>query len=184
LEPVGRLGAGPAAAYDDMQRSALGFSIEGHPDAIFDGAYSHHADHDGSMVLKSKKDMYCYYYRPKKQWLISDRFTPDSDVCSAAIGSVYNSVPEGAQPWQCLDLRGVGFVTKELTVQMLVRRPTCAPRAGRRWCPFVSDGAHARFRGRPRTSLRLSVVSTTGAQPRARRKLRLMRRRRQKPLRQ
>ena len=28
MEPAGRLGAGPAAAHDDMQRSALGFSIE------------------------------------------------------------------------------------------------------------------------------------------------------------
>ena len=65
-------------------RANLIYEIQGHPDATFDGLYSHSSDHNGSPVLKSERGMYCYRNTPEHPWLLNDEFTPYSDACVAS----------------------------------------------------------------------------------------------------
>eukprot|EP01046_Picozoa_sp_COSAG06_P064702 COSAG06_NODE_15577_length_1060_cov_16.219563_2_plen_170_part_01 len=46
----------------------LGFALEGHPDANFNGAYRKVSEHKGWPVLRNGAGMFCYRYEPTDRW--------------------------------------------------------------------------------------------------------------------
>ena len=105
---------------------AKAVSIEGHPQASFNGVYTHDSTHEGWPVLKNASGNYCYRYTPLDKWFLSGTFTPDEDRCIAAIAAKEGPLPVGAHTWQVPDDSGTRFVAGTLTVGLLVR-PLPAP---------------------------------------------------------
>ena len=98
---------------------AKAVSIEGHPDAAFNGLYTHDSTHEGWPVLKNARGMYCYRRSTwREQWFLNDEFTPDLDSRAASIVAKEGPLPVGAHTWQVLVAAGK-WVGRTLTVALL-----------------------------------------------------------------
>eukprot|EP01046_Picozoa_sp_COSAG06_P050747 COSAG06_NODE_8112_length_2270_cov_15.704744_1_plen_136_part_10 len=106
----------------------LGFALEGHPDANFNGAYRKVSEHKGWPVLRNGAGMFCYRYEPLNKWFLRAKHLPDSDGCTSSIVSAEGPLPSGAQTWQgWVDRK---WVDRSLSVTVLVRPfPSLMPSA-------------------------------------------------------
>jgi hypothetical protein len=105
---------------------SLGFALEGHPDADFNGAYRKVSEHKGWPVLRNGAGMFCYRREPTDRWRLSDKHTPDESACNSYINSVEGPLPVGTQTWNVSPAvvgkpKGSGFVDIPFTVTVLVR---------------------------------------------------------------
>ena len=96
-------------------RQAKAVSIEGHPDADFNGLYTHDSTHEGWPVLKNANAMYCFRHAPHDTWLLNNEFAPDSDLAAAVVAS-QGPLPVGAHTWLVYDGE---WVDVTLTVTLL-----------------------------------------------------------------
>ena len=90
----------------------LGFALEGHPDAAYNGAYRKVSEHKGWPVLRNGAGMFCYRYEPTDSWFLDDEHAPDSNACYSNIKSAEGPLLIGAQTWQCFV--GGEWVEREL----------------------------------------------------------------------
>jgi hypothetical protein len=108
-----------AAATHIQPLQSLGFALEGHPDANFNGAYRKVSEHKGWPVLRNGAGMFCYRYEPQDKWLLSNVNTPDKSACTSSIVSAEGPLPIGVQTWRCwVDGK---WVKSSLSVTVLVR---------------------------------------------------------------
>ena len=98
---------------------AVGFTLEGHPDADFNGAYRKVSEHKGWPVLRNGAGRFCYRYEPTDDWFLWKEHTPDSDIRNSWIASAEGPLPIGAQTWGCCG--GGKWVDRSLSVTVLVR---------------------------------------------------------------
>ena len=97
-------------------RQAKAVSIEGHPDPLYNGVYTHDSTHEGWPVLKNAKGMYCYRCTPTDEWVLHNKFTPDKASCMAGVVSTEGTLPVGARAWWC---RASGkWVQRTITVTL------------------------------------------------------------------
>ena len=96
---------------------ATGLLLEGHPDASFDGVYTHDSEHEGWPVLSNAGGRYCYRHTPLDRWFFRDRFKPDDAACHAQIVAPQGPLPVGARAWKVADIAGSKqLVERTLTV--------------------------------------------------------------------
>ena len=88
---------------------AKAVSIEGHPNAAYNGLYTHDSTHEGWPVLKNAKGRYCYRHAPRDEWLLTSgsrlrilrqKFDPGSVTCAACIVAKEGPLPVGARAWK------------------------------------------------------------------------------------
>jgi hypothetical protein len=104
----------------------LGFALEGHPDANFNGAYHKVSEHKGWPVLRNGAGRFCYRREPTDRWFLNTEHTPDSNLCISHIASAEGPLPIGAQTWNVAPTvvgkpKGSGFVDISCAVTVLVR---------------------------------------------------------------
>ena len=91
----------PAAA---VKPEAVGFLLEGCPQALVNGAYRLHSERDGWPVLISQRRKYCSIITDADDgtntWVFSDDPDDDDDGCYARINTQDGSLPLGACTWQ------------------------------------------------------------------------------------
>ena len=82
------------------------YSIEGHPIAAYNGAYTQESEHEGSPVYKNAEGRYCYFAKKGdwSAWVLNDKFTPGKSVANGGFIKVEagGGLPEGARTWECL----------------------------------------------------------------------------------
>ena len=81
-------------------RQAKAVSIEGHPNPIYNGVYTHDSTHEGWPVLKNANGRYCYRRVPADKWYLNNKFTPESAMAVAAVVAKAGPLPVGAHTWQ------------------------------------------------------------------------------------
>ena len=81
-------------------RQVKAVSIEGHPNAAFNGVYTHDSTHEGWPVLKNANGMYCYRYTPNNQWRVGSEHNPDKGACRSTIVAKEGPLPVGAHTWR------------------------------------------------------------------------------------
>ena len=90
-----------------MEQLSVGFTLEGHPTAEYNGAYHKVSEDDkGWPVLTNAAGMFCYHYdkpQARGRWFLRNQHTPDSAICSSYIKSVEGPLPVGAQTWRWRD---------------------------------------------------------------------------------
>ena len=64
---------------------SVGFSLEGHPVASYNGVYRKVSEHKGWPVLQNGAGKFCYYYELTNKWFINATHTPDSATCNSNI---------------------------------------------------------------------------------------------------
>ena len=98
-------------------RQAKAVSIEGHPDPLYDGLYTHDSTHEGWPVLKNARGKYCYRHTPSDKWSLASEFDPDKAMCNATVKAEAGPLPVGAHTWKV----GVGgkSVERTLTVALV-----------------------------------------------------------------
>ena len=80
---------------------AKAISIDGHPNAAYNGVYTHVSTHEGWPVLKNDKGKYCYRHAPRDTWTLNDKFTPDKTYGRAMIVTEEGPLPVGSVLWRC-----------------------------------------------------------------------------------
>eukprot|EP01045_Picozoa_sp_COSAG04_P000601 COSAG04_NODE_15_length_40535_cov_25.319888_14_plen_386_part_00 len=105
-------------------------SIEGHPRPEYNGLYTHDSTHEGWPVWKNAKGKYCYRHPPnvqtsKDKWLLWEQFTPDDDVCAAAIVARESALPVGSHAWRVYS--GSKWVGRTLTIPVQQQATTIDP---------------------------------------------------------
>ena len=78
--------------------------IEGCPDPLLNGVYTHDSTHEGWPVLKSANGRYCYRYMwtdppYNSRWYLSTKFTPGESNCFASISAPQGLLAVGAHTW-------------------------------------------------------------------------------------
>ena len=101
---------------------SVGFSLEGHPVASYNGVYRKVSEHKGWPVLQREpafmsRAAFCYYYEPTYTWFLSPQQSPDKGAGHACIASVDGPLPSGAQTWQVAV--GGKFVDQQLRVSVM-----------------------------------------------------------------
>ena len=106
------------AALATAQLASKTISIEGNPNAAYNGVYTHDSTHEGWPVLKNANGMYCYHFRQTGQWIL----TNDKTHFVTGKGWVRITareeglLPDGAHTWQWWD--DGKFVDVTLTVDV------------------------------------------------------------------
>ena len=70
------------------------YSIEGHPIAAYNGAYTQESEHEGSPVYKNAAGKYCYLAKTGS-WYLNDKLTPDKKTCVSYIEAEPCGTPSG-----------------------------------------------------------------------------------------
>ena len=86
----------------------MGFSLEGSPDATYNGVYSRYCVRSGWPVLKNADGKFCYRHEKATAWVLKVRNddpiysdeAPDEDGYVACIESSSGRLPSGSQTWQ------------------------------------------------------------------------------------
>eukprot|EP01044_Picomonas_judraskeda_P006680 COSAG03_NODE_677_length_6352_cov_24.786982_6_plen_412_part_01 len=97
-----RAAAGPIAAAIREQFAAdvAGVRITGCPKKDADGFYSVWEEHNGFPVLRIGDHSLYLYYRPRLcQWVLTNEFTLDSDLCFCKVASESGPLPCGSVSW-------------------------------------------------------------------------------------
>ena len=97
-------------------RQAKAVSIEGHPQAAYNGLYTHDTTHEGWPVLKNASGRYCYRYTPGDKWLLGDE--PHDTSCDANVIAPEGPLPVGTRTWNCW-IDDVGWENHTLMVTLL-----------------------------------------------------------------
>ena len=86
----------------------MGFSLEGSPDAAYNGVYSRYCVRSGWPILKNADDKFCYHNEKADAWVLKalngdctrKDEALDEDGYVAYIESSSGRLPSGSQAWQ------------------------------------------------------------------------------------